>query len=213
MGVSGRWSVVPVGSVAVLLAFATACQDGGPVGPSPVAAADAVMAANAGRPVPFRAEYIITPVLLVPGEYGYPNRCATGPANAATRATGEGHATHLGQITETESNCVDFSTLLLTLGEFTFTSANGDRVWGEFEGSASADPAPPNADLSCTWRITGGTGRFAGARGDGECVDSQQLGDGRSLIRFEGRIRYAASARRHGPAGMWPLVRRSRGAH
>lgn len=139
---------------------------------------------------PFRATFVITPQLLLPGDPAYPARCPTGLTNAATTAAGEGHGTHLGRLTETESNCIDFATLTLTLGEFTITAANGDQLSGEFEGSASSDPPPPNANLSCTWKITGGTGRFVGARGAGDCVDSRQLGDGRSLIAFEGWITY-----------------------
>jgi len=106
-----------------------------------------------------------------------------------------------------ESDCVNFAVLSLTLGEFTFRAANGDRVRGEFEGSASSDPPPPGADLSCTWRITGGTGRFARATGAGRCVDSRQLGDGRSRIVFEGWIRYGAADRRDG-WGMWAALHR-----
>lgn len=145
--------------------------------------------------LPYRATFVITPELLFPGDAGYPARCPTGPTNASAPATGEGHGTHLGHFTETESTCIDFATLSLTLGEFTFTAANGDQLWGEFEGSASFDPPPPNANLFCTWEITGGTGRFVGAAGAGDCVDSRQLGDGTSLIVFEGWITYVASRR------------------
>ena len=147
------------------------------------------------RPVPFRVTYTIVPELLLPGDVGYPARCPTGPTDVAARASGEGQGTHLGSFTETETNCIDVATLTLSLGEFTLTAANGDRVWGTFEGSASTDPPPPNAILSCTWTIDGGTGRFVGASGAGDCVDSYQLGDGRSVIGFDGWIRYDASQR------------------
>jgi hypothetical protein len=140
--------------------------------------------------VPFHVTYVITNQLLAPGDAEYPDRCPTGAPNAATTAAGEGEGTHLGRLSETESTCIDFATLALTQGQFTLRAANGDLVQGEFEGSASFDPPPPNALLSCTWTIDGGTGRFAGATGAGVCVDSYQLGDGRSHIGFEGWIRY-----------------------
>lgn len=169
---------------------ATACRDA----TSPTTSAPAVarsLAAVPGR-LPFRVDYVISPQLLLPGDDGFPERCPTGQGEVATIATGEGVATYLGQVTEAESNCVDFATLTLTQGEFMLTGANGDQVEGEFEGSASSNPPPPNADLSCTWTITGGTGRFAGATGAGVCVDSHQLGDGRSRIRFDGWIDFGA---------------------
>lgn len=153
------------------------------------------VALAAAASVPFRVTYVITPQLLVPGDDGYPARCPTGQTNAAAPATGEGYGVSLGHVTESESSCVDFATLALTLGEFTFTAANGDQVWGEFEGSASFDPPPPNANLDCTWKITGGTGRFVDATGAGNCVNSRQLGNGTSLIEFVGSIAYNASNR------------------
>jgi hypothetical protein len=58
------------------------------------------------------------------------------------------------------------------------------------------DPPPPNAVFECTFTLTGGTGRFEGASGEGVCVDSGQLGDGSSHIGFEGWIAYDASNRR-----------------
>lgn len=138
---------------------------------------------------------MITPGLLLPGDPAYPSRCPTGPTNAAAPADGEGNGTHLGRFSETESACIDFATLALTLGRFTMITANGDEVHGTFEGSASFDPPPPNATLQCTWVITGGTGRFAEAEGAGDCVDSHQLGNGQSRIGFEGWIGYGASER------------------
>ncbi|MEJ2240423.1 MAG: hypothetical protein P8X82_19200 [Gemmatimonadales bacterium] len=152
---------------------------------------------QAPRPVPFRATFIITPTLLLPGDAGYPARCPTGPTNAAASATGQGHGLHLGRLNETESDCIDFATLSLTLGEITITAANGDQIWAEFEGSGSFDPPPPNANLFCTWSIVGGTGRFVGATGAGDCADSRQLGNGTSLIILDGWIAYDASNRRN----------------
>lgn len=173
---------------------ATACRDGtAPAGYVPDSSDR--FAADWAGPVPFRVDYVIAPQLLVPGDPGFPVRCPTGPNQVATVATGEGTATHLGHVSEAESNCVDFATLTLTQGEFTLTGADGDRVEGVFEGSASFDPPPPSADLACTWAVTGGTGRFTGASGAGVCVDSHQLGDGRSRIRFDGWIRLSASSR------------------
>lgn len=185
---------------AVLALWALACSEAAtsPVGPADTTELDGVAGVSATEKavtVPFRATYIIRAQLLLPGQPGYPARCPTGPTNAAGPAMGEGHATHLGRVMETENTCIDFATLQLTLGEFTFTAANGDQLSGTFEGSASFDPPPPNANLFCTWEITGGTGRFVGATGDGVCVDSRQLGDGRSLIGFDGWITYDASNR------------------
>ena len=171
---------------------ATACQEATAPSHGATAVVDPVVPIAIAT-LPFAATYTITPGLLFPGDAGYPARCPTGPTNAASPATGQGHATHLGTVTETESSCIDFATLALTLGEFAFTGPDGDKIFGTFEGSASFDPPPPNADLFCTWEITGGTGRFEGATGAGNCVDSHQLGNGQSLIKFSGWISYDAS--------------------
>lgn len=142
---------------------------------------------------PFHADYIIEPRLVLPADADFPARCPTGPNQVASIAAGAGQAAHMGQVTETESNCIDFATLSLTQGQLTLTAASGDRVEADFEGSASLDPPPPNAEFACTWTVTGGTGRFDGATGTGACVGSRQLGDGRSHIVLDGWIRYEAA--------------------
>ncbi len=79
--------------------------------------------------------------------------------------TGEGHATHLGlTIFETTDQALN---ILNNQGTATyyFTGANGDQIVVFFDFTAL--PVPTGFTLSGTWKITGGTGRFAGASGSG----------------------------------------------
>jgi hypothetical protein len=52
-------------------------------------------------------------------------------------------------------------------GTITLTVPNGDRLRGEFAGRASAPDPTGFMDLSGEFTVTGGTGRFAGAAGEG----------------------------------------------
>lgn len=188
------------GAVPVLAGVAltlAGCDGGSPAEPRPDETQwNAAHPGYAGHPasLPFDATMIIRQTSVsFPGAPGYPARCPIAPFTAAGEAAGGGHGSHLGRFTETESVCVDLATLEFGLGQFVMTAANGDELRGTFQGQGVG--APPTARLLCTFALTGGTGRFASARGGGECVDSRQLGDGTSRIRFVGRIVYEAADR------------------
>ena len=78
--------------------------------------------------------------------------------------TGTGRATLLGAYSGRYRECFDPATGLVAGGSFTLTSANGDTVSGTFTGQAV-----PTGESSVQYDdpgvITGGTGRFTGARG------------------------------------------------
>ena len=87
---------------------------------------------------------------------------------------GSGQATHLGLFTETQSHCLNPATLEFALGQFTFTSANGDTVSGTYSGHLVIT-GPTSADIYGVFVFSGGTGRFAGATGGGSATGTLDL--------------------------------------
>ena len=77
---------------------------------------------------------------------------------------GTGNATLLGRFTLEVPHRVN-STTGTAVGTFAFTAANGDMLTGDFTGVSTPTATPVVFDLVETARITGGTGRFAGATG------------------------------------------------
>jgi hypothetical protein len=57
----------------------------------------------------------------------------------------------------------------VTDGEFTIAAANGDKIWGVYEGTTEA-PDPTLLIGHAIFVITGGTGRFAYASGTFEAT-------------------------------------------
>lgn len=85
------------------------------------------------------------------------------PPSAFLDGSGTGNGTHLGKFSYLFPHTVNFSTGTAT-GTYTFTAANGDKVFAEFTGqSTPLEPGFVNVVELAT--ITGGTGRFAGATG------------------------------------------------
>ena len=85
-------------------------------------------------------------------------------------STGEGLASHMGKTTLTSADCVvpGASSFTFTNGALTLTAANGDTVTAEYNGSLlPALQQPGLYNLSGSYRVTGGTGRFVGSTGSG----------------------------------------------
>jgi hypothetical protein len=110
--------------------------------------------ATAGKPmVPFKGQSsgVVTTVGFDP-ELGV----------VSAHGEGQGEATHLGRFTVT----ADVSIYVLTpnfvvIGNWTYVTANGDKLFAHGIGSAGADPLHGVGSFT----ITGGTGRFKGASG------------------------------------------------
>jgi len=78
--------------------------------------------------------------------------------------SGSGNATHLGRFTvtyEVEGNLLTHE----TFGSSVFTAANGDSLSTDLVGRGTPTDNPDVHSLVEVHTITGGTGRFAGARG------------------------------------------------
>jgi hypothetical protein len=90
---------------------------------------------------------------------------ATGTATATNTA----HISHLGRSTFVEHFTVTPTgpTTITDTGTATFVAANGDRLFTSFTGvgSISAVAVGATGQVTHTYTVTGGTGRFAGATG------------------------------------------------
>jgi hypothetical protein len=115
--------------------------------------------AVAGDQVPFVATFTSS----VPG--GILPSC-TAPFTVPIGLVGKGQGTHMGQFTETQSHCLNPATFEFASGQFTFTGANGDTVFGTYSGKVVPTSATAGS-IYGVFVITGGTGRFTGASGGG----------------------------------------------
>lgn len=111
------------------------------------------------KQVPFKA--VFTFATSVPGD---PSPCAQLRINV----TGGGTATHLGRFTTVQYQCTTFADpLSFTGGQYTFTAANGDTIFGTYTGRFVPIGTTGFFSIDATFTIDGGTGRFAGATGGG----------------------------------------------
>ena len=131
-------------------------------------------------PVPFRGG-------LVGSDVGVP--IAGMPPLISVTVTATGNATLIGQfnfILLATVNPVDGS----GSGNFLFTAANGDTVFGSISGKATF--TPPNVlTILETATITGGTGRFAGASGSLAIVRLKNTLTNETTASFAGTILFS----------------------
>ena len=79
--------------------------------------------------------------------------------------SGTGHSTQIGDYSGLYRECFDPATGAVTGGTFALTAANGDKVFGTFNGQARPTDNPTVVRYDDPGVVTGGTGRFAHAGG------------------------------------------------
>ncbi len=107
------------------------------------------------------------------GVIGPPAACPAGSMFLVVeRETGT--FTHLGRVKDTLTHCavLDFATgagRTTEPGSATITAANGDQLYLSYDATFQATPMPipTTATAHLDWWVTGGTGRFAAAKGSG----------------------------------------------
>jgi hypothetical protein len=111
-----------------------------------------------------------------------------GSGNTFT-ALDSGEITHLGQFTAVQtyvfSSATDFT------GSIVFVAANGDMLFGTFEGVNTLAGV-----LMGAFTLDGGTGRFTSATGEGT-FEGVNNGDNTFNVVLDGTISYKASDRSH----------------
>jgi hypothetical protein len=76
-------------------------------------------------------------------------------------------------------------------GKLTITTANGDKIIGDYSGSFLPLDTPSMYSLSdAKFEITGGTGRFSNAKGSADLKGSQNIQTGKGKIQADGTISY-----------------------
>ena len=154
-----------------LCLLSAACSGEGlssPTSPTSTGAGPAQSQAQGGKELPFRGSY--TSVIEVP------------PPSAV--GTIEGTATHLGRFTGRLTAEVTGNT---ATGTFTFTAANGDQLFGTYEGQF-LPLEPPLAAIDGAFTNTGGTGRFEGVTGGGDASGVQNFATGEATVVLDGTI-------------------------
>jgi len=113
----------------------------------------------------------------------------------STRAEGQGEATHLGHFTVTnEVSIYVFTPTGVAIGNWTYVTANGDKLFVHMVGSGGPDPLHGVG----TFTITGGTGRFTGASGSYQQIitfasnPAETPVVGYSDVLYNGNISYPA---------------------
>lgn len=131
--------------------------------------------------LPFKAVYTTTSSVTADPS----SRCP----ELITDVKGSGLATQLGKFTVVESSCLIPSQdpLVFQDGLFVFTAADGATLRGRFGGRIVPTPTSSQDDqflIDAAWSITGGAGRFRGARGggSGSGLLSPSLGDANIVL-------------------------------
>jgi len=99
--------------------------------------------------------------------------------------SGTAAGTHIGPGTWTHSECIDpFSQApkAHVVGEGVLIASNGDRLVIDFDALADLPDATGQIHPRGTYTIAGGTGRFAGATGNGSLAVDGIVGDGETAV-------------------------------
>ena len=101
-----------------------------------------------------------------------------------------GKSTQLGTLTGSGEGLLDVDTLIF-VGSVTLVAANGDEIFADFFGYEVPSATPGIFDITLSFKITGGTGRFAGASGSATAVGLDDPFDTMSVTAsFDGTINY-----------------------
>ena len=114
--------------------------------------------ANAGEQVPFKGQ-----------SSGQISTVGFDPVQGivSTHEVGQGEATHLGRFTVVgDASVYIFTPNFIVTGTFTFTAANGDKLFAILSAHAGVDPTHGEGTIT----IVSGTGRFQGATGSFQVI-------------------------------------------
>lgn len=112
---------------------------------------------------------------------------------------GSGQGTHIGQYSIIRKHCFNLATAAIEDGYFEQTAANGDKLWGTYYGFPAGvlefdeNGNPVVILIHAPWTITGGTGRFADAKGSGNTEGVFNFVTKEGTFSMDGWISYSAS--------------------
>lgn len=127
--------------------------------------------------------------LVTQEQVGYTPTC---PSKFGGILTGTGKSTHMGKVSIMGKDCITPMENYFTFkGTFELTSANGDKLTGDYSGSFMPMETPPMYSLSdALLQITGGTGRFSKATGIAKLEGTQNIQTGKGEMEASGTISY-----------------------
>ena len=116
------------------------------------------------------------------------------PGVLTLTGSGVGHASHLGNVTISTTETLDFVTspggLVIRDGTMVMLAANGDELHWAYEGAGSLPDAQGISAFSGTFLVTGGTGRLVDATGSGTFQGTGSTITGVAIVSYQGRIAY-----------------------
>ena len=114
------------------------------------------------------------------------------PSGFGGTTTGTGKSTHMGKISIAANDCITpADNHYAFVGKLTITTANGDKISGDYSGSlVPTDTVPVYSFSNATFQITGGTGRFSKTSGNVELQGSQDIKTGKGKMEADGTISY-----------------------
>lgn len=132
-----------------------------------------------------------------------PDEAVCGAGRLRVDVEGSGEATHLGEYEVIRRHCFNPGNNPPTFeeGVFWMTAANGDSLTGEYSGALAdvlevdSEGNPVVIVIDAPYVVTGGTGRFANAEGDGSIEGIFNLKTQEGDFTTEGWISYEASDR------------------
>lgn len=143
----------------------------------------ALVAPAAAHTKPFKADFTLQ-ASFVPAS----------PGIFLGSTSGAGHASHLGRVTATSTEVLDFTAspgrLTVRDGRLVMVAANGDELHWSYGGGGPLPDANGNTPITGTFVITGGTGRFAGASGGGIAKGVASVVTNIVSLSYRGTISY-----------------------
>ena len=114
------------------------------------------------------------------------------PSKFGGTTTGIGKSTHMGKVSLKAIDCITpMEDHFIFEGTFTLTATNGDTVTGGYKGAfVPADDQSRYSLSGAKFEITGGTGRFRGAKGIAELKGDQDIATGKGKIEVDGTVSY-----------------------
>lgn len=108
---------------------------------------------------------------------------------------GQGTASPMGAVRLVASDCpatADGVSFHFSNGELTLTGANGDTLRARYHGTLLPIPGtnPVLHEITGMFNVSGGTGRFSGARGGGSLLGTQDLATFKGQYQVDGRLSY-----------------------
>lgn len=145
--------------------------------------------ADKDRTVPFKAS-VTTQEVLTMGHAAL-KRCPASGLLGTT--TGQGTASYMDAVSLVATDCpvtLDGVNFFFRDGQMTLTAANGDRLKAIYSGTLLPVPGtdPVVHAINGTFSVTGGTGRFGGARGGGSLQGTEDLATLKGSYQVDGTL-------------------------